>query len=299
VHTKESNEPIEVASRESILLEVAETLKEQREQRRLSIEDVAKALNLREAYIKDLENGDWSNMPGEVYALGFLRQYAAFLNVDLSNSIENIKSVQYQLTKPLTFPDPAISPSKTWMLIAIISFALLLIFFNIFDRNPAPLPSQLMQQSANNMIQQNKSNVQDKVQQSSPIVAPTSTIQTKPNNNAPSREKDIKTEESSTQKNAAVKQQNNEYQYQLTAVTSDVWLQLHDSHEPPVLVREVLLKKGETMKVKHDSALSLTSGNPLSLAIYLNNQQIIQVGELGELGKVLHKHPLQITKTTP
>jgi len=292
----------ETLSREAILLEVGELLRSERNKKTISIEMVANALNFRKVYLEALEAGDWSNMPGEVYALGFLRQYATYLHLNLDHTIEKLKSGHYQLTKPLTFPDPPVAPKKSWMMVAALAFILLFIGLNLFDHTPAPLPSQLMQDSAVNMQKSDKAN--DTSNTATPKNLTTDTV-VKPEavtNVTKGKEKQLQSTPKAKIKpkiEIPATQETSPYNYKFTAVTGDVWLQLHDRNEPPALIREVLLKKGESMRVTSPKALKLTSGNSLALKIYLNKKLIVQVNELGEKGKVLRGHLLQKKKFLP
>jgi cytoskeletal protein RodZ len=292
----------ETLSREAILLEVGELLRSERNKKTISIDMVANALNFRKVYLEALEAGDWSNMPGEVYALGFLRQYAAYLHLDLDHTIEKLKSGHYQLTKPLTFPDPPVAPKKSWMIIAALAFILLFVGLNIFNHTPAPLPSQLMQDSAVNMQKSDKAN--DTPNTATPKNLTTDAV-VKPEavtNVTKGKEKQLQSTSKAKAKpkiEIPATQETSPYNYKFTAVTGDVWLQLHDRNEPPALIREVLLKKGESMRVISPKALKLTSGNSLALKIYLNKKLIVQVNQLGEKGKVLHSHLLQKKKSLP
>ena len=291
----------ETLSREAILLEVGELLKSERNRKTISIDMVANALNFRKVYLEALEAGDWSNMPGEVYALGFLRQYAIYLHLDLDHTIEKLKLGHYQLTKPLTFPDPPVAPKKSWMIIAALSFILLFVGLNMFNHTPAPLPSELMQNSAVSMQKldeaHNTSNTAIPPKLTTDTVvkpgAVTHTIKATEKQPQPTQNSKVRLHEIPAAQEAPA------YSYKLTAVTGDVWLQLHDSNEPPALIREVLLKKGESMRVTSAKALKLTSGNPLALEIYLNKKLLVQVNQLGEKGKVLHAHLLQKQDSLP
>jgi len=292
---------VEELPRDSILLEVGELLKNERQTKGLSIESAANALNLRKVYLQALESGDWSAMPGEVYALGFLRQYSAYLHLDLDDSIEKLKSGHYQLTKPLTFPDPPVAPKKSWMIIAALAFIVLFVALNTADQPPVSLPSQLMQNTAAHMqhppIKKNTNNSESLSKQVKlELPQPAS------NNNSANPHKDsLKTalksnkniDSTLTKKTAVIS-----YNYTFTAVNADVWLQLHDSNEPPTLIREVLLKKGQRMKVVYSEPLRLTCGNALSLQVSLNNQLIVQVNQLGEKGKVLRNYLLKKSTTS-
>jgi len=290
----------ETLSREAILLEVGELLRSERNKKTISIDMAANALNFRKVYLEALEAGDWSNMPGEVYALGFLRQYAAYLYLDLDHTIEKLKSGHYQLTKPLTFPDPSVAPKKSWMIIAALAFILLFVGLNIFDHTPAPLPSELMQDSAINMQKSDKAkdtaNTEEPKNLTADITVKPVAVTNVTKGKDEALQSILKAKVKPKIENHAI-QETSPYNYKFTAVTGDVWLQLHDSNEPPALIREVLLKKGESMRVTSPKALKLTSGNSLALKIYLNKKLIVQVNKLGEKGKVLRSYLLQKTKS--
>ncbi len=59
-----------------------ETLRQERERQKLTIQDIEQGTSIRSAYIEALENGDYDSLPGEVYAKGFVKNYANFLNLD-------------------------------------------------------------------------------------------------------------------------------------------------------------------------------------------------------------------------
>jgi hypothetical protein len=104
----------------------------------------------------------------------------------------------------------------------------------------------------------------------------------------------IQPEEKQTEKQVATATKAiTSYTYQLKAVNEDVWLQLHQAGEPPVLVREALLKKGETMSITHPTPLVLNTGNALALEVTLNGKIIVAAGSLGKKGKVLRGYLLQ------
>ena len=59
-----------------------ETLRKERERQKLTIQDIEQGTSIRSAYIEALEKGDYDALPGEVYAKGFVKNYANFLNLD-------------------------------------------------------------------------------------------------------------------------------------------------------------------------------------------------------------------------
>ncbi|HHY36495.1 MAG TPA: helix-turn-helix domain-containing protein [Firmicutes bacterium] len=63
--------------------EIGQFLKRMREEKGISLRTVAEETKIRVRYLKALEEGDYANLPGDVYARGFLRSYARFLGVEL------------------------------------------------------------------------------------------------------------------------------------------------------------------------------------------------------------------------
>jgi cytoskeleton protein RodZ len=64
------------------LFEIGASLREARETRGYSLDDVRKELRFRERYLTALEEERWELLPGDAYAKGFLRAYAEFLGLN-------------------------------------------------------------------------------------------------------------------------------------------------------------------------------------------------------------------------
>ncbi|MCB1175415.1 MAG: helix-turn-helix domain-containing protein [Leptospiraceae bacterium] len=69
-------------------------LREAREERGLSLKDVARETNIAIKYIEALENEDFSQFPGETYSMGFLRNYVEFLNMDVEQVLNLYRGQQ-------------------------------------------------------------------------------------------------------------------------------------------------------------------------------------------------------------
>jgi len=61
---------------------IGDTLRRERERQELTVQDVEQGTSIRSIYIEALEKGEYSKLPGEVYAKGFVKNYANFLNLD-------------------------------------------------------------------------------------------------------------------------------------------------------------------------------------------------------------------------
>ena len=61
---------------------VGYTLRQERERQNLSINDIEQGTSIRAVYIEAIENGEYEKLPGTVYAKGFIKNYAKFLEMD-------------------------------------------------------------------------------------------------------------------------------------------------------------------------------------------------------------------------
>ncbi len=131
---EEEQQPL--TGRQALLYEIGEKLSQSRAASGETIEKAVRKLKIRKSHLLALEHGNWDNMPDDIYVLGFLRQYSQYLGVDLSDELHRLKNDQYALTKPLTFPDPPVAPSRRWAWLTGAAFVLLFILFNIASENP-------------------------------------------------------------------------------------------------------------------------------------------------------------------
>jgi len=56
-------------------------LRETREEKGLTLDDISKALIIKKPVISAIESGDWDSLPPPVYVKGYVTQYAALLNI--------------------------------------------------------------------------------------------------------------------------------------------------------------------------------------------------------------------------
>jgi cytoskeleton protein RodZ len=83
-------------------------LRAARERLGWALSDVAAMLRIRPTYLEALEAGRLNNLPGRVYALGFLRGYAGSLGLDPEEMVRRFRAETSELAKQpdLTFPAP-------------------------------------------------------------------------------------------------------------------------------------------------------------------------------------------------
>jgi cytoskeletal protein RodZ len=266
------------AVKEALQCELGDKLKQAREAKNLSTDYIVKELKFSKTFLDALESGEWHKMPGEVYALGFLKQYAALLGLDVSREVERIKNKNFELTTPLTYPDAPISPNRKWVAIAVVLFVVVMVAFNMPDnQNNTPITASINneqnQENHDEAATLATSNIaQDHYTQSHVEAAPESS------------------EQATLIAPAPVKKT-----YSFYAATNDVWLQVYEvlSDSESKLLREVLLKKGQSFSIIDTTAkLELTVGNARALEILEGNKVLFAAGTLGEEGKVLKHFPI-------
>lgn len=70
---------------------VGEQLKDCRQKKGLSIEKISERIKVPDKYLKALENGEYNDLPVDVYTCGFLKKYAEFLNLSTDEIVNFYK----------------------------------------------------------------------------------------------------------------------------------------------------------------------------------------------------------------
>ena len=327
--------PSEKEQQEQVRQALGACLRQAREARDITLEKASGQLRIHKAYLQGLEDGDWSNLPEDVYVMGFLRQYAALLGAKIDRYIEDLKPNEYKLTKPFTIPDPPIAMNRGWAFAAGACFLLLFILFNVVDdteenrppqnqtlssRQPS-LPAQdhqatnstaapaaqpkAMTETRHPPIKERNAVTQPSGDTASVASSPISEQDSPKQQSSPGKQTLIPVgntngNEGRTSKHptavAADKMQNLQmHDYRLSAVGENVWLQLRNPQGE--LFREALLRQGQTLKIQAaEPELLLTCGNPVALRIEIDGALQFAPGSLGEKGKVLRRFHLRAPK---
>jgi len=265
-------------AKEALQCEIGAKLKQTREEKGIDTEYVIKELKFSKTFLIALESGDWTNLPGEVYALGFLKQYSALLDLDVNTEIQRIKSKSFELKAPETYPDVPISPNRKWVYISISIFIILIIMVNLSDSD----------NEHSGDIQTSSSEQTIKTTSDKPVIQDINKDSYIEFMAEPS---DTKTKEAKPiEEPTAVKRT-----YSFFAATNDVWLQVSELNENDELqlLREVLLKKGQSFSIIDTaSKLVLTAGNARALEVLEGNDVLFSAGTLGEENRVLKHFPI-------
>jgi len=255
------------ASGEDLKKSLGNLLARARNEREISLVQAVTDLKLNREYLQALESGDWTSLPGRFYARGFLRQYARYLNVDIRAELEALKTGDYQLTRPHTFPDPPIAPKKFWAITSGITFLLLLVLFNIFS-------------SRNNGRADTATEVQP-VTDHPPFrkqqgVA-TAGMETPATEMAEPVDQDRK---SRSKESADIF-----HLYRFRAHKLPVWLRLFDSRKKRI--RTLFLKPGKATQLRLKGPIYISTGRAGALSIHMDGNVVVPTGSLGKQGSAV------------
>lgn len=90
------------------MFEIGSSLREARRKRGLELDAVQHALRIRRRYLEALENDQFELLPGEVYARGFLREYAEYLGLDSSLYVDEYNARFASDDEPLMKAQPTV-----------------------------------------------------------------------------------------------------------------------------------------------------------------------------------------------
>lgn len=86
---------------------VGDILRSEREKQGLTIADIEQGTSIRTRYIEFIESGNVKDLPGMVYAKGFVRNYAAFLHLDANALVQQFAEENGGAPAPAPAPTPA------------------------------------------------------------------------------------------------------------------------------------------------------------------------------------------------
>jgi cytoskeleton protein RodZ len=133
------------------LFAIGATLREARQRRGLSLDDVRQSLHFRERYLTALEEEHWELLPGEAYTKGFLRTYAEFLGLDGTLYIDELKAQIAVEEEQQIVPDslaPRRRRSRVLVRTIVGVFALAFVVFAAAAGRPGSTPATHVEAAA-------------------------------------------------------------------------------------------------------------------------------------------------------
>lgn len=255
---------------------VGTLLKKAREKKKKDIRKIADALCIRACYLQALEESDYENFPGRTYAIGFLRNYADFLGLDVEALIEQYhKETSFIKKEEREMPiieRPNLFPKAKYLFWAVLVIVLMWSFwyFLTYSEDPKavsePKPEPVVAEAVVEVI--------PAVEKVVPVV------------------EEIKQPEPEIKKEVKkpVKPKN---AIQIVA-NQEVWVEIE---QDDMLILSKTLKKGEVYNVpSSEIEMFLKTGNAGGMDILVDGQKVKSLGPVGAVRSGISLLPEKLKK---
>ncbi len=260
-------------------MEVGDILKSMRLGFGYTLADIEYALNIRENQVDAIERGDISKLPGKVYAVGFVRSYAEYLDLDVDTIVDMFKE-QYLGGQPksdLSFPE--IILDKKSPAISVVVLAILLYFIFVFawhQFNNYKFSNSMKIDAVSQDIKSHLYNdiLIDSKPKADDLIANKAADQNPTNNlNVENMAKDI------VQKSGVI-----------LNIMDSSWVEIKNSRGE-ILISNIL-EKGDQYFVPDSPGLSMSLGNAANVEILINGRALMPLGKDGDVRRDI---PLDIS----
>jgi len=244
---------------------VGEVLKKRRGELGKDLKEIAHTLKIRYDYLRAIEDEAFEKLPVEVYAKGYIRDYARFLNIDP----EIIIRAYIEKTSPPVIEKPPVPVDtaqikKTrikYFLAAIILIAIgVYVLFSFAPEKPKIMPHETTMLPVSPV---------PAAPSELPIIQPVQPAQ---------KEEGITVQISEEEKTEKVMK---EHVLEISAIDT-TWLLVNIDDTAS---KDMLLKEGETVKLSAKQGFSLKIGNAGGTKLIFDGKDI---GSLGEKGQVIN-----------
>jgi cytoskeleton protein RodZ len=273
-------------------------LKNERENRGLSYEQLAQITRLRKHFLEAMENEEWQNLPPSVFVKGFIRSYAKALGLEEDKLLDLYKSV---LPDDVAPPTPIIEPKKPRRgIILVLALFLGALAITLYLWMGRPLPEQASEQTekelaaqvqeeppkeeAQSVVQESEQSGSLKKQEESVDVAkpsvglaemdiPESEPEEKEPNKYPTDEDLLvpaTTESSGT----------TDWRVLTGMVHLRTWIRIYIDDEAP---KEYILQPGSRPQWKARRGFYVLLGNAAGMDFEFDGKEIKDIGELGQV----------------
>lgn len=250
---------------------VGDILRKRRELESISIEETATQTMIAKKYIIALEEGNFSVFPADVYAKGFLRNYANFLGFN-KDEIDDLVA-QYELEwQEALFELPISTPEKTptlpktnrifYMIVSVVIISLTMILILYFAKQKTLLQQKMVYYSDPTKILE-----EEDIFKAEDIIIKKRIEEVK------------KTKEEERKEPPAT------IEVLLEGFASDkVWMQATIDNQK---IHQVFLEPDQRIKWQAKEKIFLTIGNAGGIVFKLNERYIGALGRKGEVKKIL------------
>ena len=257
---------------------LGEYLKSKREAQSITLEEIAEATRIREPILVAIENNKHDLIPPRVFIQGFLKSYASYLGLDESDVIKRYQETLEELEaksdkeeiasqKP---PKKVLSAARILVLFIVFVLALALWFFKRPQEKKEIPPFEISQQKPQAELVEPFS------------VIKTETLEEESEEKVVEEAEGLDSSGESGEMDGVEEQKIVETEQMVLRVlaTEETWIKFRlDQGEP----FEVLLKVGESFRVKANENFNLRVGNAGGVELFFNEKALGNPGKMGEV----------------
>lgn len=140
-------EPMDEDIVESEVPTVGERLRAAREEKKLSLEDIAAQTRIPQRHLESIENADWDKLPAPTYTVGFAKSYASAVGLDRTDIGDQLREEmggqRFASNQAEIFEaaDPARTMPKWLVLSAVVAVVVLVILLSVLNKRSLQEPS--------------------------------------------------------------------------------------------------------------------------------------------------------------
>ena len=141
------DEPLSDEPAEPDLPTVGERLKAAREQKGLSLEDIAAQTRIPQRHLESIEDADWEKLPAPTYTVGFAKSYASAVGLDRSEIGDQLREEMggqrfaSSQAEVIEAADPARTMPKWLVIGAVVAVILLVVAMSLINRRSLEQPA--------------------------------------------------------------------------------------------------------------------------------------------------------------
>ena len=137
---REVEDPVNEELVEGDVPTVGDRLKVAREEKGLSLEDIAAQTRIPQRHLESIEVGDWEKLPAPTYTIGFAKSYASAVGLDRTEIGDQLREEMggqrfaSSQAEVIEAADPARTMPKWLVISAVIAVILLIIIMSMLNR---------------------------------------------------------------------------------------------------------------------------------------------------------------------
>src|SRR5689334_22653231 len=134
------DEPLDEQVVEPAIPTVGERLRAAREEKGLSLEDIAAQTRIPQRHLESIEDADWEKLPAPTYTVGFAKSYASAVGLDRSEIGDQLREEMggqrffSSQSEVIEAADPARTMPKWLVFSAVVAMIVLIIVMSVLNR---------------------------------------------------------------------------------------------------------------------------------------------------------------------